>query len=320
MTGLKKSSVFESGGKMGLDFQKQNDESFPAMRSFRTFPFELLLPADGSESGRYSADESDRRAIYEDAVLREPEDGCVVESPGPLGESEADSEIDARDGDSRHLSRTQYQPASYGACCVSVSSEKSFHRASQPGLERRHHIHPALPWFCVSGGDTRLVFSICSGVETFELSGDGVLYGSIGRGFGTWESGYFQHGSGLSVHERGFYETAAGAENPNQHGLAGTRLRQYFQRETLEERQIRGYLSKELSNDDRGSNGFEKLFSLLQPRKIPSGSRLSNTARDSWNCKTGREVIHIFTVTHKREKKEAKKEREKQAITTKIIV
>ena len=306
---------------MALDYQKQNDESFPTMPGFGTVPIGLLLPAGGSGSGRGSADESDRRTIYEDAFLREPEDGYVFESPGTFGESEADSKADARDGDSGDLSRAQYQPASDGTCGVSVSSEKSFHRAAQPGLERGHYLHSSGPRFCVFGGDPRLVFSICSGVEAFKFSGDGILYRSIGRCFETSDSQYFQHGSGLPVHECGFYEAATGAENPNQHGLTGTRLRQHFQRETLEERQIRGCLSPRLPDDDRGSDGFEKLFSLLQSREIPSGARLSDAAGGSWNRKTGREVIHIFTVIHKRErKKEAKKEREKQTTATKIIV
>jgi len=83
-----------------------------------TVPIKLLLPAEGSPSRRHSADESDRRAIYQDAFLRKSEDGRVFESSRPPGESETGSEIDARDGDSRDLSRTQYQPTPHGACDI----------------------------------------------------------------------------------------------------------------------------------------------------------------------------------------------------------
>lgn len=249
---------------MGLDFQKQGVKSEAAMRSFRIVPVEFLLSVGRSQSGRCSANESDRRAIYEDAVLWEPEDGRVFESSGTHGESETDSKTDASDGDPGDLSRSQYQPAADGSYGVSISFEKHFDRSSQSGLERGYHVYPAFAGFCLSRGDSGLVLPICSGVETLEQSGDGVLHGGSRGRLAVRESRHFQHGSGMPVHQRGFHEAIAGAGNPNQHGLSWTRLRQHFQRETLEERQIRGGLSEELSNDDRGSNGTGKLFLVLQ--------------------------------------------------------
>ena len=135
MTGLKKSSVFKHGGTMALDFKKQGVEFEMAMRSFGAFPIELLLPANGSESRGCDSDESDRRAIHKDAVLREPKDGCVFESPGTCGESKENSKADAGNGNPWNLSWPQYQSASHGAFGISVSVEKLFHRASESGVE-----------------------------------------------------------------------------------------------------------------------------------------------------------------------------------------
>lgn len=277
MTGLKKSSVFESGGEMALGrSEKQETESFMAMQNPGACPVELLLSAGRSRSGRCPADESDRRAIYEDALLREPEDGRVFESSGAFGESEADSKADERDGHPGDLSRPQYQPAVFGACGVSVPLEKSFDREAQPGLECGYHVHPALAWFCLSRGDSRLVLPVCSGVETLKQSGDGVLHGGSRGRLAVRESRYFQHGPGMPVHQRGFYAAIAGEGDPDQHGLSWTSLRQHFQREALEERQIRGCLSQKLSDDDRGSSRTEKLFSVLQQRAVPSITGIPN--------------------------------------------
>lgn len=305
---------------MALDFEKQSDEPFRAMQGFGSVPIELLLPAGRARSRRCGFNESDRRTIYEDPFLREPEDGCIFESSGTCGKSEADSKTDETDGNPGNFSRAQHQPASAGACSVSVPLEKSFNQKAQSGLERGHHVHPTLEGVCLSGGDSRLVFPLRSLLETLEQPGDSVLHGGSRRGIGTWKSRHLQYGSGLPVHECGFYETAAGTGNPDQHGLKRPCLRQHLHGKTLEERQIRRRLPEGLSDDERGSVRTEKLLSVLQPRKISPGARLSNTARSSWHC-TNRKVIHIFTMIHKRErKKEAKKEREKQATTTKIIV
>ena len=266
---------------MELDFKNQNKKSFMAMQSAGTFPIQFLLSTCRTQFGVCPADEPDRRAIYEDAILRKPEDGGVFKSSGIVGEPEASSEIDETNGDSGDLSRPQYQPAPDGACGISVSSEKSFNHSSQSGLERGHHVHPAFSGFCVSGSDSRLVFPIRLVLETLELSGDGVLYGDSRRGVGTSDAGYFQHGSGVSIYERGFYETIEGEGDPDQHGFTRSGLRQHLYRETLEKRQIRRRLSQRLSDNDRGSGRIEEIFSVLQPRKIPSIVGIPNSIGDS---------------------------------------
>ena len=295
---------------MELDFKNQKDESFMAMQSAGTFQIQFLLSTGRTRSGRCEADEPDRRAVYADAVLRKPEDGGVFKTSGTCGESETSSEIDEGNGDRGDLPRTQYQPASDGTCGVSVFVEKSFNHASESGLERGYYVHPTLSRICISGGDSRLVFPIRSVLETLEQFGDGILYGDTRRGIGASDTGYFQHGSGMSVYERGFHETFEGERNPDQHGLTGPGLRQYLYGETLEERQIRGCLSERLSDHDGGSGRIEEIFSVLQPRKISPVSGLQNTGGGSWNHRTGKEVVHISTVIHRERKKEAKKERD----------
>ena len=167
---------------MALDFKEQKNESFMAMQSPEAFAIELLLSGRGTQCPGRDFDEPDRRAIYENAVLREPEDGGVFDSSGTFCESETGSTAHAPDGYSRDLSRPEHQPAQAGARCLSVSASRSCDRKAQSGLERRHHLCPAYSWFCVSGGDPGLVLPLRFGVEVIEQPGDGFLHRSSRRG------------------------------------------------------------------------------------------------------------------------------------------
>lgn len=310
MIGLKKSSGSEYGGEMALGFQKQKDESFMAMRSPGTFTIEFLLSACRSRSGGCGSDALDRRAIYEDPILREPKDGRLSRGSGPRDQPEASSKAHESDGHPRDLPRPKHQPAQAGTHHLSVSSSRSCHRTSQSGLECGYYLHPSDSRFCVSRGDPRLVFKIRPGLETFEQFGDGILYRGPRRSFEIGKSGYLQHGSRMPVHESGFYKTITRAGSPDQHGLERPGIRQHLYGTTLEERQIRGRLHPGVSDDERGLLRIEELLPVLQPRAVPSGARLSDTAGDAWDRPNGKEVIHIFTVIHRERKKEAKKERD----------
>lgn len=268
---------------MALDrSEKQEAESVMAMQNPGACPVEFLLSAGCLRSGGCDADEFDRRTIYEDALLRKPEDGRIFESVGACGESEAGSKTDERDGYPGDLSGSQYQPAADGSCGLSVSVEKSFDRETQPGLERRHHVHQTLAGFCLSGGNSRLVLPVRSGLEALEFSGDGILYGGSRRGLGTGKSRHLQHGPGMPVHKSGFYEAIAGAGNSNQHGLTRSGLRQHLQRKALEECQIRRCLSQQLSGHDRSSKGTGKIFPVLRQRAVPSIAGVPNATGGSF--------------------------------------
>ena len=216
-----------------------------AMQSFRTVPIRLLLSTEGVEFGRYCADEFDRCAIYEDAILWKPEDGCVFKSLWLRGESEACSEADARDGDSGDVPWDQYQSALHEARGLSVSLKKSFDRTFQSRLECRYNVHSSVERVCVSGGDYGLVFPIRVGFSDIQQSGDDLLSRGARRGVGYRDARYFQYGSGVSVYKRRFYRTAKKERDQNQHGWARESLRQYFCGAALEECEVRGYLQDE---------------------------------------------------------------------------
>ena len=78
MIGLKKSSVVERRRAMGFCQSRGWGFGFKtAMPSVRGGAIWLVLSTRRSRRGRCGFNELDRRAVYGDAVLRKPEDGCV---------------------------------------------------------------------------------------------------------------------------------------------------------------------------------------------------------------------------------------------------
>src|SRR3989338_4807706 len=270
MTGLKKSSDSERRDTAGLDCAWRRFESAATMRDSGSLPLPSLLPSGADLSRGPVADEPDRRGVHAAPVLRESEDGYFSRDTGTHGQSEEDPEAHAADGHPGDLSGSEHQPAPIGACGVSVSPERSSDYEAPPGLERGHHLYPADSGFCLSGGDSGLVFPVRAVLEALEQPGDGLLYGGPRRGPATGNSRDLQHGSGMPVHQPGLHCALAGAGHPNQHGLTWSCLRQHFYGEALEDCQIRGRVSSRLSNDDRISTGTGEIFSVLQRREVPS--------------------------------------------------
>src|SRR3990167_3526255 len=270
MTGLKKSLVFERGGEMALDRSQGGDGFEMAVRDSGTTPFELVLPASRTERRGSHPDEPDRRGVHATPVLREPEDGYFPWYRGIRGQSEENPAAHAADGHPGDLSGSEHQPAPMGACGISVSPERASDYEAQPGLERGHHLYPADSGFCLSGGDSGLVFPVRAVMEALEQPGDGLLHGGPRRGAETGNSRNLQHGSGMPVHQPGLHRALAGAGHPDQHGLVRSCLRQHFYGEALEDGQIRGHLPEGISDDGGGAGGVGEVLSVLQRREVPS--------------------------------------------------
>lgn len=241
MTGLKKSWVSEPGREMvfyrpegtGVEFGK-------AMWPVGTGPVELVLRAGCDGFGGRDADESDRRPVYGDAVLREPENGCLSLSPWVWSELEARTAADAPDGDCWGVSWAKYESATGETGDISVSFEGFFNRSAESGMECGYYIHPSDPWICLSGSDFGLVFTVCSVLPVIQYTGDGFLYGGVRGGLRARGAGYFQYGSGLPIYERRIHRTSSSAGRSNQHGWTGSGAGQYFCGAAVAECEIRG--------------------------------------------------------------------------------
>ena len=85
-----------------------------------------------------------------------------------------------------------------------------FQHSCQSGVGRRHHLHPDGARLRLPGGGYRLVFAPGARLALVQHVGDDFLRGGCERSCGTLRlSRDFQHGSGLSVHRRGFYHPTA---------------------------------------------------------------------------------------------------------------
>src|SRR3989338_1460028 len=82
MIGLKKSSDFEERGTMGFHKYGHGYKSIAAMRYFGTLSVESLLSGSRAKSRGSHVDEYDRRAVYEDTILRKPKDGYFLQGQG----------------------------------------------------------------------------------------------------------------------------------------------------------------------------------------------------------------------------------------------
>ena len=138
-----------------------------------------------------------------------------------------------------------------------------------------------------------------------EYAFDLFLHGGLGRGARESFSGYFQFGSGLPVYEPRFYRAITREADSNQYGRTRTGFRQYFCREALEEREVRGCLSKRLSNDGRSQRRATAIFSILQRRAVSSSTPISN-AKTGLCGQHGLERINKFKVIYKKEGKKEK--------------
>ncbi len=207
MIGSKKSLDCRASTKAAMAGAYGETESSTAMRSIESLSIETVLQAGRSEFGRYFTHESDRRAVHEDTVLREPEDGEVSVSRRTLGQPETSSKVDEKDGDCRDHPWTEHKPKANRSYGLPVSSWKCNDRKTESSLGSRHYLSSTCPRFCVLSRYFGLVFSIRSFLEIIEQYGELVLFGSFGGVLEERETGDFQYGSGMPIYQPRIHPT-----------------------------------------------------------------------------------------------------------------
>ena len=152
------------------------------------------------------SDETDRRAVLEDAILRKSADGVRAVAAGLRREPEACAAVNAVDESGSDLSASADDAKGLGTPCFQVFIARSLGDPSGRSVGGGHHLHSAVSGVHVPGCDHRLVQSVCGGVEVVEQFGEQFLRGRIERGLGQETAGDFQYGPGRSVHESGVHE------------------------------------------------------------------------------------------------------------------
>ena len=95
-------------------------------------------------------------------------------------------------------------------------------RAGEPGLVRRHHLHPSALRVPVPRSDHGLGEPACAGLAAVEHPRRGLLRRSPRRRAGPpWPAGDLQHRPGQPVHERRLHRALAGRRHPDLDGRPG---------------------------------------------------------------------------------------------------
>ena len=110
-------------------------ERASAVRAAGAESVELVLPAGGRVGGEPAVDAADRRAVPEDAVLRQPEDG-----QGVGHQPQAGAAPDAADGVGSDLPQAAAVAERRRAPNLPVFAAECGDRASEPGVVERHHL------------------------------------------------------------------------------------------------------------------------------------------------------------------------------------
>src|SRR5436309_7604376 len=145
------------------------------MRTRWPQPLDLLPPAGRRVGGEPAPDAADRRAISQDPVLRQPEDGGV---PGTLrrgGESQADPAAHGVDGAGGIAPEAADDGTGIRRAGVSLPASRPGAEPYQRGLEFGYHVHSHETWFHVPDGGDRLVQPLRPVVAAVEHAGGSIL-------------------------------------------------------------------------------------------------------------------------------------------------
>ena len=173
------------------------------MRAAGLEPIELVLRGGGRVAGEPGVDAPDRRAVPEETLLRQPEDGG-----GDGHRSQAGAAADAADGPGGDLPQAASVAKHEGTPDLPVFAAECEDRAARPGVVQRHHLRAHAAGLDVLDGGHGLVQSLRAVVAVVEHLGWIVLLGGVGGSVGRRHAGDLQHRPGRAVHGRGVYAVA----------------------------------------------------------------------------------------------------------------
>ena len=129
---------------------------------------------------------------------------------------------DAADGLASDPSAAPDQRGASRASDLSLSSAGYDDRSAEPGLVRRHHLHPGPSRLHVSGGYHGLGDAPCPGLAAVEHAGRRLLHRRARRGVGqVRQAGDLQHRSGQPVHRRRLHRAITGGGGEDLDGRQG---------------------------------------------------------------------------------------------------
>ena len=128
-----------------------------------------MKPAGESEQNLYYIRLLDEQ-YTNDTILRRPPYDRLFEIPKLSRQSETGRTADAEDGIGCYLSQAQDVTIGRAGDKVSLSVEGAAHRQTEPSLVNGRDLYSLDGWFCLSGGDNGLVFSLYAVLGTVQFT------------------------------------------------------------------------------------------------------------------------------------------------------
>ena len=222
-------------------------------------------------------DASHRRAIPEDAVVRESADDGVAGSAGLCGESQAGATTDATDGFGGDLSQASNDGCCNGASEIPLFIAGSCGHAAQRSVGGGHHVHSDVDGIHVPGGGDRLVQPVRVVVAIVEQPGGKFLCGRVKRGVVTSASDDLQYRPGGSIHESFVHKPVGGGRGEHQHGRQRSSVGQRVCRTVVVEPEVRAHLPSCSSDGAVIAPRVGQVSSLLQSGASASKPGLPDT-------------------------------------------
>jgi len=267
-------------------------EPSPAMRVAGLEPSELVLQRRGRVGRELGVDAADRRAIPEDALLRQTQDGRGVGHRRPAG-----GPTDAADGIGVDLPQAASVAERDGTSNLPLFAAEYEDRAAQPGVVERHHLRADAAGLDVLDGGDGLVQPMRVVVAIVEHFGWVVLPGSVGGCVGPWHAGDIQHGPGRAVHGRSVYESLGDGGCASEHGWTWPLDGQRVCRATVANGEVRACLPSRPRDATGVACGLEVLLPVLQRGADSCVLGLPNAAsgisRNDWSGDRG-----VVEMTH----------------------
>src|SRR3974390_406323 len=175
--------------------------SASAMRTAGSGCGQLLLPREAGVGGESLLPAIARRGIYPSSLLRRAQDDALAALAAPCSGSQTSASSVAGDGFDGRLSQAAFEPQSSSPQAFSVSAQGRSDRATQPGLEHRHHLYSAAGWVCLSGRGHGLVQPLRAGLGVIAQFGSRLLCGGAGAGVESPAAGDLQHRPGGAIYQ-----------------------------------------------------------------------------------------------------------------------
>jgi len=257
-------------------FRKSTAEHCTAMCAGRRVTLRPLLRTSGRDERESGTHASFGRAVYADAVLRDPEDAPLASQSGLPGQREAGKEASAENGFGGNLRKTAFVDAVARPSTLSIPITRIADCAAQSGLGNRHNLYPHEARLCLPGSGDGLVQSLCSVLGAIGHVGRKLLPNGTAMGIKTGPARHFQFGSGLPIYERAVYRAAPGQRYRNQHGWPRSSAGQHLRGALVANDKIRRGLFERLRGCPGSGRKSSTLFSVLQSRTVSPILGLSN--------------------------------------------